>query len=178
MAWIMQAIREAAAQAQSNAPASGACEACGDERASPYTFAYARVTGEKTEYTGTGTKTTTYYDSIGARVVWLCERCIMPTQKRLAARHVRIAVGIVVVSLVVGALLVLVRGWDLTLPVAFTALLLLIFPYIQRRRVLRDIRIAGQQKAQELYEPQLRSQGCDTFWCDPWDIYGRLVEHS
>ena len=176
MAWIKQAIREEADRVRSAAPANAPCEVCGGEAAVPYTFAYARVTEQKTEYTGTGTKTTTYYDSLGARVVWLCEHCILPTQKRLAARYLSIAVGIVVTALVAASLIVLLRGWDLVLPVAFAALLVLIFPYILRRRVLRDIRFAGQQKAQELHEPQLRSQGCDAFWSDPWDVYGSLVQ--
>jgi hypothetical protein len=176
MAWIKQAIREAADQVRAAAPVNAPCEVCGGEAAVPYTFAYARVTQQKTEYTGTGTRTTTYYDSIGARVVWLCKHCLLPTQKRLAARYLWLAVGIIVTTLVAASFIVLIRGWDLVLPLAFAALLILIFPYMLRRRVLRDIRFAGQQKALDLYEPQLRRQGCDTFWNDPFDIYGSLVQ--
>jgi len=86
------------------------------------------------------------------------------------------AVGIIVVSLVVAIIVALLRSWDLALPILFAGLLILIFPYLQRRRVLRDIRTAGQFKAQKLHEKELRLQGFDAFWSDPWEVYGKAFQ--
>jgi len=82
----------------------------------------------------------------------------------------KFAAGIAAVLLVAGIFAVRARGWDMSLPLTFAALLLTFVLYMQRRRVLSDIRIAGQKKAQELYEPQLRSAGLDTFWSDPDEV--------
>ena len=163
-------IWRASNRARAEAPTSGPCEVCGNEDSALYAFAYARVTGKTSEPGPTGTTVTTYYDSVGSRAVRLCERCILPTQKRLAARPMKFAAGIAAVLLVAGIFAVRARGWDMSLPLTFAALLLTFVLYMQRRRVLSDIRIAGQKKAQELYEPQLRSAGLDTFWSDPDEV--------
>ena len=177
MPLISQAVKDAVAQARSAAPTSGACEVCGAPEASLYAFGYARVIGEKTDgsQSGSGVTTTTYYDSPGARIVWLCKHCILPTQKRLAAKYLKIAVAIIVGALSLSAVLVVIRGWDYALYPAVTGLLLLLIPYAGRQRVYRDIRVAGQQTAQEMHEPQLRLQGYDAFWRDPNEIYGIIV---
>ncbi len=177
MPLISQAVKDAVAQARSAAPTTGACEVCGAPGASLYAFGYARVVGEKTEgsKSGSGVATITYYDSPGARTVWLCNRCIVPTQNRLAAKYTRIAVAIILGALCLSALLVVVRGWDYALYPIVTGLLLLMIPYAGRRRVYRDIRVAGQQTAQVLHEPDLRLQGYDAFWSDPNEIYGVIV---
>jgi len=175
---IGQAVKDAVAQARSAAPTTGACEVCGAPEASLYAFGYARVIGEKTERSelpSGGFTTRTYYDSPGARIVWLCKSCIVPAQKRLAAKYTRIAVAIVVGALGLGAVLVVISGWDAALIPAVTGLLFLMVPYGARRRVYQDIRVAGQQTAQELHEPQLRLQGYDAFWSDPTEIYGIIV---
>jgi len=176
--WIIQAIRDEAERVRAAAPSIAPCEVCGGDHAAQYIFGYARVSGQSTEYTGTGTKTTTYYDSVAARGVWLCDRCLVPVQKSLAARHLRMAVGIIVVSLIVAILIGLLWRWDLALPILFAGLLILIFPYLQRRRVLRDLRMAGQFKAQQLHEQELRLQGYDAFWSDPWEVYGKALPSS
>lgn len=168
--YVKAEIRRASDRARAEAPTSGPCEVCGSEDSALYAFAYARATGETSEPGPSGMTTTTYYDSVGSRAVRLCERCILPTQKRLAARPMKFAAGIAAVLLVAGIFAVRARGWDISIVFIFSALLLALPLYMQRRRILSDIRIAGQKKAQELYEPQLRSAGLDTFWNDPDEV--------
>jgi hypothetical protein len=168
-------IARAVARARTAAPAEGPCEACGGEPTAPYAFAYARLVRPGDPSLGSKTSPAVYTDSIGAHVVRLCEPCIAPTRKRLVAKRRKTTIGFGLVWLVVAVVLYLVRGWDIALAVLFAGVLLTGLVYLQQRRTARDIRVAGQARALELYEPELRRQGYDWFWSDPQEVQDTVL---
>jgi uncharacterized protein YggT (Ycf19 family) len=169
------AIAEAVARALAAAPADGPCEACGGEPAVPYAFAYARLVRPGDPSLGSKIATQVYTDSIGAHVVRLCEPCIAPARKRLVAKRRKITIGFGLAWLVVAVILYLVRGWDIALVVLGTGVLLTALVYGQQWRTAHDIRVAGQARALELHETELRGQGYDVFWSDPQEVRDSIL---
>ena len=167
---IKIALRQAASGALAALPARGPCAGCGAESAEAYVFGFARTGRTESVPVPGGTKTTTFYDSVGVRAVHLCRQCIEPTRKRLAARPLWAAMGIDLALLIAAVFVVRARGWDFALPIAFGAALLTFVILFQRKRVMGNLNIPGQTRALELHEAELRRQGFDAFWCDPEDF--------
>jgi len=169
------AIAQAVARARASAPADGPCEACGGEPAAPYAFAYARLVRPGDPSRGSKISTAVYTDSIGAHVVRLCEPCIVPARRRLVAKRRKITIVFGLAWLVVAVVLYLVRGWDIALVILGTGALLTALVYLQQWRTAHDIRVAGQARALELHEPELRKQGYDAFWSDPQEVQDAVL---
>jgi len=167
---FLPAIREAVARARALA-SSGPCEACGASETTPFAFAYGRIVKKDTTHEGSATVYTTYYNPIDARVVQLCRRCV-ERQKVMMLRRIRNQ------TIVVGSLMIFVLPMIAfygtqelyVLPVVALIGLGLTFLLSQRPRrkeIEKDIRVAGQAKALDLFEEELRRQGFDVFWSGP-----------
>ena len=104
---VYQAIREVAASTRATA-GNVPCEVCGAQAASPYVFAHGRVVRRESTTSGNTTATTTYYDSVAARVVHLCDLCVDTHRQGMirTARNRTIALAVVTVLLVIAAFLV------------------------------------------------------------------------
>jgi len=167
---FLPAIREAVARARALAT-SGPCEACGAQEATPYAFAYGRVSKKETLSTGSTMTTTTYYNPIDARVVRLCHRCVERQKQKMlgSIRNQTIVVGIM---LIVGLPAIAFYGTQELYVVPVMALIglvltLLLSQKVRRREIEKDIRVAGQAKALDLSREELRRQGFDVFWSEP-----------
>jgi ABC-type protease/lipase transport system fused ATPase/permease subunit len=91
------------------------------------------------------------------------------------AKRRKITIGFGLAWLVVAVVLYLIRGWDIALVILGTGVLLTVLVYLQQWRTAHDIRVAGQARALELHEQELRSQGYDQFWSDPQEVQDSVL---
>lgn len=144
------------------------CEVCGAQPARPYAFAWARIIPGQAPPLG-ATEVITYYDSLGAHAVHLCDACVETHRKMLArqAWKATITYSLIILPItVIGTLILVPELVYLTLALMAAVI---IFAHLFGARqqfwyLLGNVVRVGQDKALSLHIAALRDGGMDIFW--------------